>query len=155
MLTDVISPILADGMNDLLAQVQESQRSKGIRDTGASAASLHVELVSSDTTIAGQLRGFERFRYQQNGRGPNKSRKPSRELVERIRGWAQRHGIEIKAAYPIALKIASEGIEVPNPHNPGGVLSDVLNHDNVKALLRPRIRQATFKELKSQLFNLE
>ena len=42
--------------------------------------------------------------------------------------------IPIEAAYPIAKMIGEEGIKVPNDHNPGGVVSDVLNPARVLSL---------------------
>lgn len=42
--------------------------------------------------------------------------------------------IPLEAAYPIAKKIGEEGIKVPNEHNPGGVVSDVLNPARVLKL---------------------
>lgn len=152
MLSEIAEPILEDGINELRSQLIANQQKKRLRDRGGSANSLRVEVISKDGSIAGQLYGFERWIIQQKGRGPNKSGKPGRELVERIRGWAKRHGIEEKAAYPIALKIARVGTLVPNPHNPGGVLSEVLNADNVRGLIAPRLRGALFAGIKSALF---
>ena len=42
--------------------------------------------------------------------------------------------IPLSAAYPIAKLIGEEGIKVPNKHNPGGVVSDVLNPARVLKL---------------------
>lgn len=153
MLTPIATDIIRDGINALRDRVIASQKAKNLRDTGASANSLVVTVLNTDKTVAGQLHGFERWRYQENGRGPNRSRKPSRQMVDDIRAWAKRHGIEQEAAYPIALKIAREGIEVPNPHNPGGVLSEVLNTETVRKELGPALRSAILKELKFQIFN--
>lgn len=56
-----------------------------------------------------------------------------------IRKWIEdknRQGatIPLSAAYPIAKLIGEEGIKVPNSHNPGGVVSDVLNPARVLKL---------------------
>ena len=42
--------------------------------------------------------------------------------------------IPLSAAYPIAKAIGEMGIKVPNKHNPGGVVSDVLNPARVLKL---------------------
>ena len=42
--------------------------------------------------------------------------------------------IPLSAAYPIAKTIGEFGIKVPNSHNPGGVVSDVLNPARVLKL---------------------
>lgn len=56
-----------------------------------------------------------------------------------IRKWIedknkQGANIPLTAAYPIAKAIGEEGIKVPNSHNPGGVVSDVLNPARVLKL---------------------
>lgn len=56
-----------------------------------------------------------------------------------IRKWIEdknRQGaiIPLSAAYPIAKAIGESGIKVPNSHNPGGVVSDVLNPARVLKL---------------------
>lgn len=56
-----------------------------------------------------------------------------------IRKWIEdknRQGanIPLTAAYPIAKAIGESGIKVPNSHNPGGVVSDVLNPARVLKL---------------------
>lgn len=56
-----------------------------------------------------------------------------------IRKWIEdknRQGanIPLTAAYPIAKAIGEFGIKVPNSHNPGGVVSDVLNPARVLKL---------------------
>lgn len=56
-----------------------------------------------------------------------------------IRKWIedknkQGANIPLSAAYPIAKAIGESGIKVPNSHNPGGVVSDVLNPARVLKL---------------------
>lgn len=56
-----------------------------------------------------------------------------------IRKWIddknkQGANIPLSAAYPIAKTIGEFGIKVPNSHNPGGVVSDVLNPARVLKL---------------------
>lgn len=56
-----------------------------------------------------------------------------------IRKWIedknkQGANIPLTAAYPIAKAIGEFGIKVPNSHNPGGVVSDVLNPARVLKL---------------------
>lgn len=56
-----------------------------------------------------------------------------------IRKWIedknkQGANIPLSAAYPIAKLIGEFGIKVPNEHNPGGVVSDVLNPARVLKL---------------------
>ena len=137
----------------LIDDVKDSQRSKGLRHKGGSADSLRVVVTANGTKKRMQLLGFARWRFQQNGRGPNKTRKPPRQMVLNMQEWAVDHGFPKAAGYPIALKIAREGIRVPNSFNPGGVLSDPLNEDRVKGLLKVAIRPQYIQAAKSFLFS--
>lgn len=144
MLTD--KAIVEQKGQEYLEAVVVSQQSKRLRDTGYSAENTRFEVTIQSETLVLSLIGPAYWRQQQYGRGPNKSRKPSRAMVEKMKGWAVRHGMDESAGYPIALKIAREGIEVPNPHNPGGVLSDPLGPERIlpdlKQSLSPLLRQS-------------
>lgn len=137
----------------LATDLRESQRSKGLRDTGASAASVRVVVSAQGKKKRMQLVGLARWRFQQSGRGPNKSRRPSRDMVTQLKGWARRHGLPEAAGYPIALKIAQEGIVVPNSFNPGGVLSEPLNTKRVTGLLKAALRPQYIQSARSRLFS--
>ena len=146
MISELATAIIRDGLSELTTEFAEHQRAIGGRDTGASADSLRIEIASQDTSVAGQVYGFERLIIQDQGRGPNKSGKPSPDQVKKIRAWAIRKGIDEGAAYPIAAKIAKEGFEGT------GVVSDVFNAENVRKKITPRLKSAIHKGFASQLF---
>ena len=52
-------------------------------------------------------------------------------------------------AYVITRKIAREGIRVPNKHNPGGVLSEVINPELIN-----EIYQEVKKVTKDRIFTM-
>ena len=147
MLAEIATPIIQSVIEELAGEIIESQRAKGIRDTGTSADSIRVQVASTDTSISGQLYAFERLIWQETGHGPTPSGKPPKEMVERMTDWAKRHGMDEGAGYPIAAKIAKYGTKVPNEHNPGGVLSDVLNAEHIKEKLTPSLKKAVGKGL--------
>lgn len=136
----------------LISDVKASQSAKGLRDTGASAASLRAITTRQGTIVRLQLLGLARWRLQQNGRGPNKSGKPSRAQVEGIKAWLKRKGLTIPA-YAIAVKQAREGTRVPNPFNSGGVLSEPLNAKRVTGFVKTGIRSYLIQSAKSILFS--
>jgi hypothetical protein len=151
-MNEALNLIVGDQLEKTKQAVIDKQRAMGIRDRGESAGSLRVELASSDTSIRGQVFGFERLKLQDKpGRGPNRSGKPGRQQIENLKKWAVRHGMDEGAAWGIATKQAKEGTPVPNPHNPGGVL-DPLDPAEVKKQLAPRIRGAVLKELRNNIF---
>ncbi|RIV19729.1 hypothetical protein DYU11_22635 [Fibrisoma montanum] len=142
---DQLGPRLAD-------DVRDSQSRKNLRASGRSAASVRHLATQNGRRAKLQLLGSAYFRFQQNGRGPNRSGKPSREMVDALRDWTKRRGLPVRAAYPIALNIARKGIKVPNPYNPGGVLSDVLNRKRIVGLLKPPLKAQLVADVRSLIF---
>lgn len=151
MFLDLSEIILTDGMGNLGNDIINTQRDKGLRASGESAASLHVITEVKPDQLVSQLRGSETFIWQQNGRKPNRSGKPSRKMVDELAVWLKLRGLDY-SPWAVATSIAKKGIPVPNPNNPGGVLSEPLNTERVKGILGPRLREAIFKSLKSDLF---
>lgn len=75
------------------------------------------------------------------GRGPNRDQSPEglRAFVgwagnTWLKDWVNRRGINA-SPFAIAWKIGREGIEVPNQNNPGTLVSDVLNINEVNKLV--------------------
>ena len=64
----------------------------------------------------------------EQGRGPNKvqSHQAVKNLGWHLKQWVADKGIDVNP-YAAAHKIVYQGITVPNPHNPGGVISDIIN----------------------------
>lgn len=89
------------------------------------------------------------------GRGRNV--KSSGGLKPAIRKWIDTKGItpydpkmtKDQLAYVITRKIAREGISVPNKHNPGGVLSEVINPELIN-----EIYQEVKKVTKDRIFTM-
>ena len=51
-----------------------------------------------------------------------------------LKDWVAQKGIKA-SPFAIAWKIAREGIKVPNAHNAGGLVSDVINDKRIQVLL--------------------
>ncbi|ARK09007.2 hypothetical protein A6C57_01030 [Fibrella sp. ES10-3-2-2] len=99
-----------------------------------------------------RILGSRIFRILQNGRGPNRSGKPSREQIDGLTEWVKLRGIPVAAVWAIATKQARYGTIVPNRNNPGGVLSQPLSKPNVVERLKPALRSAALDEVRTQLF---
>ncbi|MBD2704422.1 hypothetical protein IC229_27525 [Spirosoma sp. BT702] len=136
----------------LIADVQKSQRDRGLVSSGQSAESLQVKVESTGSKKRLVMLGLSRFRFQQVGRGPNRSGKPAAAQVEGLKKWLQEKGLNIPV-YAIAVKQAREGTPVPNPFNRGGVLSEPLAADRVRGLAKVDLQPVLFKSAKSILFN--
>lgn len=136
----------------LVEEVRQSQRRKGLAASGRSARSTRKEVSANREIKVLRLLGVGYWRFQQNGRGPGRSPRPSRQMVESITQWVKDKGLDIPP-YAIAMKIQREGIRVPNRFNPGGVLSEPLNKQRVTSLLKVSIRSSLIDSARSLLFN--
>lgn len=152
MIIDIASTILDDGMGNLANDVIASANSKGLTKSGRTNKSLRWAVDVSGTQLSGKLYGSITWVWLQKGRGPNKSGKPSRAMVDSIAEWMQLAGLS-GSPWGIATNIAKYGTKVPNAHNPGGVLSEPLAVERVKKILGPRLKEAIFKDLRSTIFN--
>lgn len=112
--------------------IEASYIQKGLVASGNFASELKLEVTNNSAKITAP-------RYvgaMEGGRVAGK-----RPPLAIIRQWIidknrQGANIPLEAAYPIAKRIGEEGIKVPNKHNPGGVVSDVLNPARVLSLQR-------------------
>ena len=117
-------------LTKLRDDIEASYKAKGLMASGNFAKELKLVVSGNNARITAP-------RYvgaMEGGRAVGK-----RPPLWIIRKWIEdknKHGanIPLTAAYPIAKLIGEEGIKVPNSHNPGGVVSDVLNPARVLKL---------------------
>lgn len=117
-------------LTSLRDDIEASYRAKGLMASGNFAKELKLVVGGNSAKITAP-------RYvgaMEGGRAVGK-----RPPLWIIRKWIedknkQGANIPLTAAYPIAKLIGEEGIKVPNKHNPGGVVSDVLNPARVLKL---------------------
>lgn len=117
-------------LTKLRDDIEASYKAKGLMASGNFAKELKLVVSGNNARITAP-------RYvgaMEGGRAVGK-----RPPLWIIRKWIEdknRQGanIPLTAAYPIAKAIGEEGIKVPNKHNPGGVVSDVLNPARVLKL---------------------
>lgn len=112
--------------------IEASYIQKGLVASGNFAKELKLEMTDNSAKITAP-----RYVGAMEG-GRVAGRRPPLAV---IRQWIidknrQGANIPLEAAYPIAKRIGEEGIKVPNKHNPGGVVSDVLNPARVLSLQR-------------------
>lgn len=117
-------------LTKLRDDIEASYKAKGLMASGNFAKELKLVVSGNNAKITAP-------RYvgaMEGGRAVGK-----RPPLWIIRKWIedknkQGANIPLTAAYPIAKLIGEEGIKVPNSHNPGGVVSDVLNPARVLKL---------------------
>jgi len=123
----------------------------GLRASGRYAKELKSVVTASGTKISAQITGPIESYFMEHGRGPNKVQTLGavRSLGKILEQWVKDKGIDVNP-YAAAWKIVHEGIRVPNPHNPGGVISDVINDDWFKELI-DLIRPDIIKSIQSDV----
>ena len=105
--------------------IEASYKAKGLMASGNFAKELKLVVGGNNAKITAP-------RYvgaMEGGRAVGK--RPPMWIKDKNRQGAN---IPLTAAYPIAKAIGEFGIKVPNSHNPGGVVSDVLNPARVLKL---------------------
>lgn len=117
-------------LTKLRDDIEQSYIQKGLIASGNFGRELKL-------TVSGNNAKITAPRYvgaMEGGRAPG--RRPPLSVIKRWIEDKNRRGanIPIEAAYPIAKMIGEEGIKVPNDHNPGGVVSDVINPARVLSL---------------------
>lgn len=130
--------------NDLIG----SYRAKGLKASG-SAENLIVDVANKGFETVGKIAGGVQWYHMQNGRKPNKKKTKGQIyfLYKILQVWAEQKGIQINE-WLAAKKIVEKGIQVPNRHNPGGVISDVIN-DKWLEELNVKLRNSVVEEYKS------
>ena len=100
----------------------------GLRASGRYARELKSVVTTSGTktnlTITGPIEAY----FMEHGRAPNKvqDHQAVKNLGWYLQQWVADKGIDVNP-YAAAHKIVYQGITVPNPHNRGGVISDIIN----------------------------
>ena len=126
MIADIVKEYADKAVKDLI----RSYESKGLRASGRYARELKSVVTKSGTKTNLKITGPIEAYFMEHGRGPNKA--PSHQAVKNLgwhlQQWVEDKGIDVNP-YAAAHKIVYEGIRVPNPHNPGGVISDIINDD--------------------------
>ncbi len=147
MIADVVKKYCDKTVKDLI----QSYESKGLRASGRYARELKSVVTSSGTKINAKITGPIEAIFMEQGRAPN--RVPSHQAVKNLgwylQQWVTDKGIDVNP-YAAAHKIVYEGIQVPNPQNPGGVISDVIN-DNWFAELNKLLATDKIVSIKSDV----
>lgn len=157
MVEEIVNKWLKDVQDDLIKNYDKL----GLRASGRWAKSLEPFQRREGGVIKLGILGEDYTDYIENGRGPNKN-----QTKEGLRAWVGWAGSTFLAQwvkdkqidvnpFAVAWKIAREGWEVPNKHNAGGLVSDVVTRKRIAGLNRSLVfslvrdfKSAIIKELK-------
>lgn len=145
--TDILNTYFDTTIEDLI----KSYEQKGLRASGKYAQSLVKEIRQEGTHTIAKIKGASHVYFLQHGRGPNKvqTHQAVKNLGWHLQKWVRDKGIDVNP-YAAAHKIVHEGIKVPNSHNPGGVVSDVINSEWLKEIVN-LLRFDTIETAKSEV----
>ncbi len=106
----------------------ENYNKLGLRASGRYARELKSIVTTSGTKTNLKITGPIEAIFMEHGRAPNKvqSHQAVKNLGWYLQQWVADKGIDVNP-YAAAHKIVYQGITVPNPNNPGGVISDIIN----------------------------
>lgn len=150
MIKEIVDNWLAGIERDLILNYDRL----GLRSSGNWAESLEQFTDLSGNYLKIGIKGSDYTYYLENGRGPNTNSDPEALRVwvgwagsTFLKDWAESKGIDA-SPYAVAWKIAREGWRVPNQHNTGGLVSDVVTKGKMIDLARD-ITEGIIKEFKS------
>ena len=132
--------IVAEWLHEKREALVGVYRAEKIRASGQWERTLVEKVKEDGGTIRATLSGQDYTEFMQNGRRPNANQTPEalRKWVGYMgRGplaqWVKDKGVNINP-FAVAYKIAREGVRVPNAHNPGDLISRVVNKDAIDEL---------------------
>ena len=107
----------------------------GLKASGEYGESLDSKVEFNKKGVSIEIFGAKQAKWMEEGRQPNRdqSTEAVKKLYPVILQWAIDKSISVtnlkSFAYLSAMKIVREGWKVPNQHNAGGVISDVINEN--------------------------
>ena len=150
----MIEQKIKDWLNESKVYLIANYDRLGLRASGRWAQELETIYKQTSKGYNLQILGEQYTGVLETGRKPNTDQDNIRAWVgwagsTFLKKWVQNKGLLINP-YAVAYKIAREGIEVPNQHNAGGLVSDVMTTERINKLLND-IGGVLANELKSDI----
>lgn len=132
---------IEDALNRVKKDLVNSYQSKGLRASGKWEKELETFYRATGNGYAFGILGAKYTGALESGRLPNKNQSP--ESLKAwvgwagstfLRDWVKDKGLDI-SPFAVAWKIATEGVKVPNSHNKGGLVSDVINDETIQTFV--------------------
>jgi len=152
-----ISERLEQWAESIRVDLVENYDKKGLRASGAYAKSLNWKVNTTAKGFQVVMLGARHSEFMENGRRPNQvpSVEGAKKLYPIIIQWNKDKNLNFDKGklFAICLKIVYSGIQVPNRHNSGGVISEVVNMENLNKIKKD-IGLITIDNIKSEVLNV-
>lgn len=147
----VIGTILNSNGKQIVKDLQDSMKSKGLDASGKTSRSITYQVEESLTKATLRIMANRSIGALEFGRKAGK--RPPRVDIE---GWADskpnvmnkgpKKLTRDQKVFLAQRKIGRDGIQVPNKHNPGGVITDVINDQLINKIFL-QVKQASINRL--------
>ena len=154
--------IINDWLVETKSALVQNYNDLGLRASGNWEESLSEFNELNNDVYRFGISGNDYTQYIENGRRPNQNQ--SKEVLAKwvgwagntiIKDWVQDKGLSLNP-FAVAWKIALSGWSVPNAHNDGGLVSDVVTKERLEDLNRQIVvfkvqafKSQVIKELKN------
>lgn len=108
---EIFKIIQSDGI-ELTNNIRINLGRTGTTATNETQHSLRIEIKQEGTKYKMQMLGRPFFMSVETGRRPTPEKKPSRQMIDRLKSWCDARGIDESAAWAIATKINKQGTEL-------------------------------------------
>lgn len=108
---EIFDVIQSEGI-ELTNNIRINLGRAGMSATNQTGNSLRIEVKHEGTKYKMRMFGRPFFMTVETGRKPTPEKKPSKEMIDRIRQWCDSRGIDESAAWAIATKINKQGTDL-------------------------------------------
>jgi hypothetical protein len=116
---DVIQTASSNLVKNLIFRIPEA--------TGETGDSLRIEIKQHGTKYTMQLYGRPFFMALDTGRKPTPDKKPSRDMIDRIRRWVNAVGMPESAVWAVATNIQKKGTQLWREGGNGNVVAPAID----------------------------
>ena len=109
---EIFSNVIQSDAIELMNNIRINLGRTGTTATNETQHSLRQETKQEGLKYKMQMFGRPFFMTVETGRKPTPEKKPSRQMIDRIKLWCDARGIDESAAWAIATKINKQGTEL-------------------------------------------
>lgn len=122
--------IVTEYLNKTKGDLVKSYRDKGLKASGKYEKGLTVSVEDTGRKIKAYIESEGHVWFMEKGRKPNRNQTAQavRSLGKILEQWVKDKGISVNP-YAAAHKIVHKGIDVPNRHNIGEVVTEVITDE--------------------------
>jgi hypothetical protein len=108
-MAEIFSNVIQSDGIELMNNIRANLGSTGTTATNETQHSLRIEIKQEGLKYKMQMFGRPFFMSVETGRKPTPDKKPSRQMIDRLKQWCDARGINESAAWAIATKINKQG----------------------------------------------